>query len=97
MEEKQKTIKMEFILITDRFLQITDVREFPDVPLSGWALVNLETICKTYIHNPYIVKVGQEGHFSFAYEKHNIVKVYCRISDESLPRSSPENLEDPNP
>lgn len=90
-------MKIEFILITDRFLQFTDIREFPDVPLAGWALVNLETICKTYIHNPYIVRLGPQQGYGFAYEKHNIVKVFCRISDESLPQNSPGIPVDPNP
>ena len=97
MEQEQKTIKIEFILITDRFIQFMETREFPDVPLIGWPLVNLETICKTYLHNPYIVRQGPKIGSAFAYEKHNIVKVYCRIFDESHPRTSLGNLEDPNP
>jgi len=95
----QKMMKIEFILITDRFLQFTDTREFPDVPIAGWALVNLESICKTYLHNPYIAKHEPKigAGIGFSFEKHNIVKVFCRISDESLPQNSPEIPSDPNP
>ena len=90
-------IKIEFILITDRFVEFREVKEFPDVPLTGWPLVNIEHITKSFIHNPYLVRNEEKKGFGFSIEKHNIVKVYCRIFDESHPRTSIGIPEDPNP
>lgn len=94
-----KMKKMEFILITDKSEQFIEIKEFPDVPLFGWPLLNLEHICKTFLHNPYL---QHNEHvpgtpFSIGFRKHNIVRVFCRISDESLPQNSPGIPADPNP
>lgn len=54
---------------------------------TGWPLVNIEHLAKSFIHNPYLVRNEVKKGFGFSIEKHNIVKVYCRIFDESLPRT----------
>jgi hypothetical protein len=94
----QKTVTIEFILVTDKGHTFIEQKDFPDVPMTGLALLNLEHICKSFLHNSYLVKHEPKlgAGLGFSYFKHNIVKVYCRISDESLPQTSPETPEDPS-
>jgi hypothetical protein len=97
--ETPKMMRIEFILVTHNGHTFIEYKDFPKVPITGWPLLNLEHICKSFLHNAYLVKHEPKpgAGFGFSYFKHNIVKVYCRIFDESLPRISPENLEDPKP